>query len=135
MLGLLGVPPVTAHSPESPFEPTAGGALELVYRDWRDGEYPAGDILPAEFAMGVDAADKQFELGIGPGCTGIDAMGAFTGQGIPPVRAKEVCEGLSFETNHGTEIRCCLESICDDYYSDAFNCLAGLVQRAESLPG
>ena len=66
MLGILGVPEVTAHNPEAPFEPIEGGVLDLEYRDWRDGQYDGvpggGDILPEEFASGVTAADKQFDF-------------------------------------------------------------------------
>lgn len=66
--------------------------------------------------------------GIGPGCTGEDGSGGFTGQAIPPVRIKEVCEAL----NTGDEIRCCMESVCDTDFSGALQCLAGLV--AETFP-
>jgi hypothetical protein len=126
MLGILGVPPVTAHSPMPPFHPTAGGVEELVYRQWRDGAYPNGDILPGE---DDDAAHKQFEFGIGPGCTGEDGMGGFTGQALPPVRIKEVCQALDIDRGGPNEsIRCCLESVCDADFSDAFGCLAGMIQ-------
>ena len=127
MLGVLGVPPVTAHAPDPPFTPTAGGIFDLVYRNWRDGEFPKGDILPDEFAMGIDAADKQFNFGIGPGCTGGDAVSGFTGQAIPPVRLREVCEALD-RGDEPTDRRCCLESICDDDYSSAMQCLAGILE-------
>ncbi len=128
MLGILGVPPVTARNPDPPFQPTAGGVFDLVYRDWVDGQYPGGDILPDEFTAGVTAADKQFDFGIGPGCTGTDANGDFTGQAIPPVRIKEVCEALNLDdTAAGT--RCCIESICDDDFSPAIECLTGIIQE------
>ena len=123
MLGILGVPPVTAHNPEPPYEPIAGGVKDLVYRQWKDGPYPGGDILPGDTGT---AASKQFEFGIGPGCTGEDGVGGFTGQAIPPVRIKEVCESL----NEGDKIRCCIESICDDDFSDAIQCLSGLLQES-----
>jgi hypothetical protein len=129
MLGILGVPLVTAHNPDPPYQPTAGGVLDLVYRNWRDGQYPAGDILPDEFAMGETAADKQFDFGIGPGCTGTDAAGNFTGQAIPPVRIKKVCEDLNYVDASGEEqIRCCIESICDTDFSPAIRCLTGVIQ-------
>ncbi|MFO0637465.1 MAG: hypothetical protein U0168_31965 [Nannocystaceae bacterium] len=67
MLGVLGaVPEVTAHASTPPYNPTAGGVEDLVYRLWRDPQYPDGDVLPDEWARGVDAAYKQFEFGIGP---------------------------------------------------------------------
>jgi len=133
MLGILGVPLVTDHNPEAPFEPTAGGVLALEYRDWVDGQYPAGDILPAEFAANVNAADKTFDFGVGPGCTGEDGLGGFTGQAIPPVRIKEVCESLNLEGEDG--IRCCIESICDTDFSPAINCLAGIISETIVPPG
>ncbi|WP_181197389.1 hypothetical protein [Enhygromyxa salina] len=129
MLGILGVPPVTAHNLNPPFEPTAGGVMDLVYRQWRDGAYPAGDILPDDIADS-DAATKEFEFGVGPGCTGEDGMGGFTGQAIPPVRVKEVCEAL----NEGDKIRCCIESICDTDFSDALGCLTGIIQTVVDPP-
>ena len=129
MLGILGVPPVTAHNDMPPFEPTAGGVDALVYRQWRDGPYPAGDILPTE-DDDVTAATKEFEFGVGPGCTGEDGMGGFTGQAIPPVRVKEVCQSL----NEGDKVRCCIESICDDDFSDAIGCLTGIIQSVIDPP-
>ncbi len=127
MLGILGVPLVTAHNPDPPFEPTEGGVEALVYRQWIDGEYPAGDILPGDDGT---AGTKQFEFGIGPGCTGEDGLGGFTGQAIPPVRIKEVCEALNDEAND--KIRCCIESVCDSDFSDAINCMTGIIQ--DTLP-
>ncbi len=132
MLGILGVPSVTAHSPDPPFTPTAGGMFDLVYRNWRDGQYPVGDILPDEFAMGETAADKQFDFGIGPGCTGIDAAGEPIGQAIPPVRMASVCQALDLGDAPG-ETRCCIESICDDDYGPAIGCLTGLLGAAVAV--
>lgn len=126
MLGILGVPLVTARDPNPPFEPTAGGVLDLVYRDWRDGQYPAGDVLPEEWAMGVDAADLQFAFGIGPGCTGTTSMGEIIGRGIPPVRIKEVCQALDLGPS-AEDTRCIIESICDDDYTLAFQGLMGMI--------
>jgi hypothetical protein len=126
MLGILGVPQVTAHNPNPPFQPIAGGVESLVYRDWVDGAYPAGDILPTDTG---DAASKKFEFGIGPGCTGEDGMGGFTGQAIPPVRIKEVCEALNVDVGGPNEqIRCCIESVCDTDFSNAIGCLTGIIQ-------
>jgi hypothetical protein len=131
MLGILGVPVVTAHSPEPPYEPTVGGVADLVYREWEDGPYPAGDILPDEWADGITAADKVFAFGnIGPGCTGEDGMGGFTGQAIPNTRVTEVCQALDLDG----EIRCCIESICDDDFSPAIRCLTGLIGTAVDGP-
>ncbi|MEM6993962.1 MAG: hypothetical protein AAF721_25850 [Myxococcota bacterium] len=137
MLGIVGVPEVTAHNEDPPFQPIEGGVLALQYRDWVDGEYDGsaggGDILPDEWmgGMGATADTKRFEFGaIGPGCTGQDADGNFTGQAIPPVRIREVCESLDRvdEETGDPVIRCCMESICDTDYSDAINCLTGIVQ-------
>jgi hypothetical protein len=131
MLGILGVPLVTEHNPNPPYEPTAGGVDDLVYRDWRDGQYPAGDILPAEFADGVTAEDKTFDFHIGPGCTGEDGMGGFTGQATPNTRVIEVCQALNYEGN----IRCCIESICDTDFSAAIQCLTGIIEETIQPPG
>lgn len=138
MLGVLGVPEVTAHADQPPHQPTAGGLEALVYRNWRDPDVPAGgDILPDEWAAGVTAVDKQFEFGVGPGCTGYDpGPGTYTGQAIPPVRVREVCESLNTADDPATteidetRIRCCVESICDDDFSPAIRCLTGLIQDA-----
>ena len=122
MLGILGVPEVTEHDMQG--KPIAGGVLDLVYRQWVDGAYPGGDILPEDLDDGDTAATKEFEFGVGPGCTGEDGMGGFTGQAIPPVRIKEVCQSLDDDER----TRCCIESICDTDFSDAINCLSGLIQ-------
>lgn len=134
MLGILGVPPVTERNEVAPFEPTAGGVFDLEYRDWRDGEFDGtnggGDILPDEVAEGVTADQKRFEFGnIGPGCTGVRDDGSFTGQAIPPVRVREVCESLNYVDDDGEEqIRCCIESICSENFAPAIQCLAGIIQ-------
>ena len=119
----LGIPEVTAHNPEPPYEPIEGGVKDLIYRQWNDA-----DILPGD---GGTAASKQFEFGIGPGCTGKDGQGNYTGQAIPPLRIKEVCESL----NDGDKIRCCMESICDDDFSPAIECLSGLLQETFAPQG
>jgi hypothetical protein len=127
MLGILGVPPVTAHNDKPPFQPTAGGVFSLEYRDW----------LPSDILMGdpKTAADKQYDFGIGPGCSNQD-----TGQAIPPVRVKEVCESLNVPDDPNTpeddsKLRCCIESICDTDFSAAINCLAGILQNELIAPG
>ncbi len=142
MLGVLGVPQVTEHSPQPPHQPTGGGLAALVYRDWRDPDVPGGgDILPDEWAVGVRAEDKQFEFGIGPGCTGYDPdSGTYTGQAIPPVRIRDVCESLDTPDDPATpadetRIRCCVESICGDDFSPAIRCLTGLIQQAVTPVG
>lgn len=140
MLGILGVPEVTEHNPDPPFEPIAGGVLDLEYRNWRDGRYDGtpggGDILGPEFDSGTTAAHKQADFGIGPGCTGGTEATGFTGQAIPPVRIKEVCEDLNIVNDDGSiDVRCCIESICDDDFSDAINCLAGIIGEAIVVPG
>jgi hypothetical protein len=120
MLGILGVPPVTEHNPDEPHEPIAGGVHDLVYRKWRDA-----DILEEDMLAGIDADYQQWAFGIGPGCTGVDGMGNVTGQAIPPVRVKEVCESL----NYDDKIRCCIESVCDDDFSAALGCLTDVIQN------
>ena len=34
-----------------------------------------------------------------------------------------------------SQLRCCIESICDNDFSPAFNCLAGQLQQALHPPG
>ncbi|MCA9652203.1 MAG: hypothetical protein KC501_19975 [Myxococcales bacterium] len=135
MLGILGVPEVVAHNPDPPFEPIAGGATDLLYINWIDFPYPNGHILPDEWNDPDDpvrAADKIYEFGdIGPGCTGVDDEGNFTGQAIPPVRIREVCESLNSVDEDGNEqVRCCIESICDTDFSPAIRCLTGVLSEA-----
>jgi len=121
MLGILGVPPVTAHNEMPPFEPTAGGVKTLVYRDWLPSDILPGDTKTAE--------QKQYDFGIGPGCSN-----PATGQAVPPVRIKEVCESLNVPDDPDvggdqSKLRCCIESICDQDFSPAINCLAGILQE------
>jgi hypothetical protein len=116
MLGILGVPEVTRYSEDPPPHPIEGGVEALVYRDWLDG-----DILPGDDG---DVAGKNAEFGIGPGCTGVDETGAPTGQAIPPVRVRQVCESL----NEDDEVRCCIESICSQNFANAIDCLTGLIE-------
>ncbi len=128
MLVLGGVPPVTAHDPAPPGTPTDGGVLDLVYRDWI-----ASDILPGDPKT---AAKKQYEFGVGPGCSN-----PATGQGIPPGRVQELCQALDRSDDPNTplvdeeEVRCCIESVCDDDFAGAFDCLAGMLSQRLSAPG
>jgi hypothetical protein len=127
MLGILGVPPVIAHNPDPPFQPTDGGVFDLIYRDW-----VAGDILPGD---PKSFQQKQYEFGIGPGCSN-----AATGQAVPPVRIKEVCESLNVADDPATmtneeKVRCCIESICDSDFSAAIDCLSGILQEEFDIPG
>ena len=127
MLGILGVPPVTQRNPDPPYEPQDGGVFDLVYRDWI-----ATDILPGD---PKSFQQKQYEFGVGPGCSNVA-----TGQAVPPVRVKEVCESLNIPDDPGTdkdeaELRCCIESICDTDFSNAINCLAGILEDKLIAPG
>lgn len=131
MLGILGVPEVTSHNPNPPFQPTGGGVADIVYRTWRDGAFPGGDILPGDKGT---AATKEWEFGIGPGCTGEDGLGGFTGQATPNVRVQEVCQALNLDDT-AAGIRCCIESICDTDFSDALKCLSGIIQTTIVPPG
>lgn len=136
MLGILGVPPVER---DEMGEVVGGGVDAVEYRDWRDGEYDGtpggGDVLPDEWAAGRTAADKRFEFGnIGPGCTGTDGLGGFTGQAIPPVRIRDVCESLNYEVGGELQQRCCIESICDSDFSPAVDCLTEAISGA-IVPG
>jgi hypothetical protein len=114
MLGVLGVP-----------SEDDGGVDALVYRDWEDGEYPNGDILPEDWPE--EPADyKQWLFGIGPGCTAYDDDLDRGGQGIPPVRIREVCEALDYDD----EVRCCMQSICGTDFRPALKCLTDIIQDA-----
>lgn len=124
MLALVGVPQVVDHAVDPPYEPTAGGIDDLVIRDWIGFPYPVGDLIPDEVAMGVTAADKTFQLGIGPGCTSSDMDGNFT-QAQPPLRIQAVCEALDAQGSP----HCCIESICGDY-DGAMTCLRGMIEAA-----
>lgn len=115
MLGILGVPEVIEHNPKPPFQPVKGGVFDLKYKDWAQD-----DILPGSSAT---VKEQQWKFGIGPGCS---RQG--NGQAVPPVRIKEVCESLNRVDDDGEkQIRCCIESICDDDFSSAMKCLSGLI--------
>lgn len=108
VVGIVGaVPEVTMHNPDPPYEPVAGGVLDLVYRRWQDGAHPEGSVLPADDAAGVTAAQQEFRFGIGPGCT------TETRQGTPPARLSEFCDAFG----DPEAPRCWIESICDDDFS------------------
>ena len=127
MMGALGVPPVTAHNSEPPFEPIEGGIFSLQPRQWTEG-----DLLPSDADLGLTIADKHFATGIGPGCTGIGRDDQPLGQALPPLRVAEVCDGLDIVDDNGNAAtRCCIESICDDDFSAAIHCLT---PRAITLP-
>jgi hypothetical protein len=127
MLGVLGIPEVTEHAIEAPYEPVAGGIDDLVYHRWNADTWPQGDMLPEE----EDTVEhKQWMFGIGPGCTGADGNGEFSGQAIPPVRMRELCESL----DEDDQVACCLESACDDDYAAALTCLRGMIET-HSIPG
>ena len=115
MLGVLGVPPVTEQAPRPPYEPIAGGVLDLVHREWVDGYFPQGDLIAGDVG---DAADQAFRAGIGPGCLVDDGAGGVL-RGLPPVRIREVCEGLE----EGDRWACCIGSICAPDFSHVFECM------------
>lgn len=121
MAGIVGIPAVTEHLDRAPFTPLAGGIDDLVLRDWTEA-----DVLPDEAAAGVTAADKQFNFGIGPGCTNAGSSGH--AQGLPPVRTAALCQTIADE--QGADA-CCLESICDDDYGAAMRCLFGMFQLTQ----
>ena len=118
MAGIVGVPSVTDRLDAPPYTPTAGGVQDLVLRDWTEA-----DVLPAESAAGVTAADKQFDFGIGPGCSNPESTSR--PQGLPPVRTATLCQDIA--DDQGIDA-CCLESICDDDYGNAMRCLTGMFQ-------
>lgn len=113
MLVIGGVPSVTAHSPEIPYHPIAGGVQDIVYHSWTDA-----DLLPGD---SENAAEKQFEYGIGPGCSS-----AKIGYGLPPGRLLDVCQAL--DLNVDSEVACCMESVCDGL-EGAMGCLTGMASR------
>ncbi len=130
MLGLLGVPTVTAHNPDPPFQPIEGGRDSLVIRDWTED-----DVLPEDAAAGVTAADLQFNYGIGPGCSRPESTGV--AQATPPLRTLDLCSHLDGQVGEDGEhlVKCCVESICDDEYESGMTCLANmLVDPVMGLP-
>ncbi|TPV92778.1 MAG: hypothetical protein B7733_23935 [Myxococcales bacterium FL481] len=124
MLGIIGVPPVTAHSEDPPHLPIEGGVEDLVYRDWIDGVFPNGDLMPGE---GDSVEQLQFQFSIGPGCTEV-YDGGRRGQAVPAPRIIDVCQSLDKVGDEDEErVRCCIESICDDDFSSAITCLTELI--------
>jgi hypothetical protein len=53
----------------------------------------------------------------------------------------DVCQSLDIADDPATpntneaKIRCCIESICDDDFSPAIQCLTGIIQESIQLPG
>lgn len=119
MLGMLGVPPVTAHDERPPFQPIEGGREALVVRDWTEA-----DVLPQDADAGLTAADLQFNYGIGPGCSRPEST--TVAQAIPPIRTLALCDHISpyLDADGNEQVRCCVESICDDDYGAGMRCLA-----------
>lgn len=109
VIGLLGIPSVTGHSPDAPFEPVSGGVEDLVYREWKGNDIQGG---------GWTVEDLEWAFGMGPGCGEMTAVDAETTFGTPPARMLEVCDA--------TDLPCCLESVCDADYSGAAQCLKGV---------
>ncbi len=122
MLGILGVPEVTQHNANPPYEPTMGGVDALVYRTWEESDVP-----PDEAMSGVTVEDKVWEFGnIAPGCANERGLAFF------PTRVQEVCESLDVPDDPATEeddhqVRCCIESICSSDFSPAVRCLTGAI--------
>ena len=131
MLGIWGVPEVTAYNDQPPFEPIAGGVHDLVYRNWR-----ASDMYQEQTDANVTAEWMQYDLGIGPGCQFEGSPDLPPLQAVPPVRMKEVCEALNIERQDGTvDVRCCIESICSEDFSNGIRCLTGAISKSIVLPG
>ena len=98
--------------------------------------------LPQEVKDGVKVEDKVFEFGnIAPGCVGMNVSGQYTGVAIPPTRILEVCESLNVADDPATEtvneeaVRCCVESICDENFSAAIQCLTGALADVSTPQG
>jgi hypothetical protein len=121
-----GVPAVTDYDDTPPYAPIAGGELDLLVRQWRDGPYPSGDILPDDVDAGVTAQDKTFELGIGPSCTGQTMSGEFTGQAVPNLRLLEVCHALDDDARG--QPHCFVDSVCSESYAPILNTVWGRMQ-------
>lgn len=127
MLGILGVPEVTARNPDPPYQPIAGGVYDLKYKKWQQG-----DLLPTDMST---PDQKEYEFGIGPGCTN-----PATGQATPNTRVIDVCQSLDVPDDPNTpndesKVRCCIESICDDDFSPAIDCLSGILEETLVAPG
>jgi hypothetical protein len=131
MLGIWGVPPVTAYNEQPPYEPIAGGVFDLEIRDWR-----ASDLYQEQIDAGITAQWMQYDLGIGPGCMFEGSPEVPPLHAVPPVRMREVCEALNIERDDGTvDVRCCIESICSEDFSNGIRCLTGAISTSIVLPG
>jgi hypothetical protein len=98
-------------------------------------EHSAGDRIERRFGIVLGDLGHP-ENSQHHGCTGGDAASGFTGQAIPPMRIKQVCQALNIENEDGTtDVRCCIESICDDDFSNAIGCLTGVIQQSLIAPG
>lgn len=117
MLSIGGVPPVGLYADDPPV-PTAGGLLDLVYREWQES-----DVSPQELADGVSAEDLTFELGIGPACALLDDD-VLLARAIPNPRVVEVCQSL----DDGEQLGCCIDSVCGDQAA-ALRCLVGVASQ------
>ena len=62
----------------------------------------------------------------------MNVSGQYTGVAIPPTRILEVCDSLNVADDPSTvedegAVRCCVESICDENFSAAIQCLTGAI--------
>jgi hypothetical protein len=120
MIAVTGVPLVTEYSPDPPFQPITGGVASLVLREWRDGVFPRGDLVPQDLEDGVEVEDKTYLYKAGPGCTEpVGDTGRFV-QAIPNPRVNQVCASID---DPAARPRCCVESICDP--APAMSCVEG----------
>ncbi|MFO0636659.1 MAG: hypothetical protein U0168_27825 [Nannocystaceae bacterium] len=129
MVAITGVPQVTGRSDVPPHAANEGGLEALHLRGWIDGPYPAGDLLPSEVEDGVDAADLEFEYGIGPACTRVDEATGAEVRGLPSLRAIDACMDVRRQAEFTGDIgdRCCIESVCDPRPSLA--CVEGWITQ------
>ncbi|MCY1058475.1 hypothetical protein [Nannocystis sp. SCPEA4] len=103
------------------------GIGDLVHRGWTQD-----DILPGD---GDAPEQKEFEFGIGPGCTG----GA-SGNALPPGRIRQLCEELDVADDPNTPAdesatRCCFESACATDLAGGFDCLLdAMAQELRAAP-
>ena len=102
-----------------------------MYRDWRPGEYPAGDMLPLDMEP---VEEKQFTHGVGPGCTALMDNVIPTAHATPPLRIRSVCESLNIPDDPDTpedeaRTRCGMDSICSNDYVPAMRCVSGVFEQ------
>jgi hypothetical protein len=124
MIGILGVPAVTAHAPAPPFEPVAGGALDLVVHDWNEA-----DLLPSELEDSTAVEELRWDFGIGPGCAVVDADAGHVARALPNHRVNDVCRALDDDAH----TRCCIESACDPIAG--LDCIIGWSAEPSMPPG